>query len=85
VVGITEESPLILTVLPPTFQVSQEACRRLLLRFIEATHSPDHEARVNMLSEEATLISDSGGGVRAALNVIHSSDRIARLLIGILS
>jgi RNA polymerase sigma-70 factor (ECF subfamily) len=67
----------------PRFQVSQETRRRLLLRFLEATRTSDREALVNVLAEEATLISGSGGRVRAALKVIYGSDRIARLLIGL--
>jgi RNA polymerase sigma-70 factor (ECF subfamily) len=36
-----------------------------------------------LMSEDATLASDSGGRVRATLKVIQGNDRIARLLIGV--
>jgi len=38
---------------------------------------------VKLMFENATLISDSGGRVRATLKIIQGSDRIARLLVGV--
>jgi RNA polymerase sigma-70 factor (ECF subfamily) len=36
-----------------------------------------------LFAKDATLTSDGAGKVRAAINVIHGGDRIARLLIGV--
>ena len=36
-----------------------------------------------LMSDNATMISDSGGRVRATMKIIKGNDRIARLLIGL--
>ena len=37
---------------------------------------------MSMLAEDARLVTDGGGKVQAALNVIEGADRIARFIIG---
>jgi RNA polymerase sigma-70 factor (ECF subfamily) len=46
-------------------------------------HTADQDSLMALFAEDATLISDSGGKVRAVVNAIHGGDRIARLLIGV--
>jgi RNA polymerase sigma-70 factor (ECF subfamily) len=67
----------------PRFEVNGESHRRLLARFLAATRTRDQNALMALFAKEATLTSDGGGKVRAAINVIHGNDRIARLLIGV--
>jgi RNA polymerase sigma-70 factor, ECF subfamily len=67
----------------PRFEVDGETHQRLLTRFVEAMRSADEVSLMALFAEDATLTSDSGGKVRAAINVIHGGDRIARLLMGV--
>ena len=67
----------------PRFQVSGAAQRRLLERFLAASRAGDAEALNQLIADDATLTSDSGGKVRAARNVIRGRDRIVRLLVGL--
>jgi RNA polymerase sigma-70 factor, ECF subfamily len=67
----------------PAVKVSQEVRRRLVIEFIEATRNFDRGALMRLLAEDATLVTDGGGKVRAALNVINGNERIARLLLAI--
>ncbi len=53
--------------------------------FLEACFDGDMEGLLALLSEDITLWSDGGGKVRAALNPIRGSDKVARFLLGILS
>jgi RNA polymerase sigma-70 factor (ECF subfamily) len=38
---------------------------------------------ISVLQEDATITTDSGGRVRAALNVVYGDERVAKLLLGI--
>ncbi len=67
----------------PRFQVNGEMHRRLVVRFLEATRAADRSALTALFAKDATLTSDGGGKVRAAINAIRGGDRIARLLIGL--
>jgi RNA polymerase sigma-70 factor, ECF subfamily len=67
----------------PRFEVSDDLCRRLITRFLDALRSADRDALISLMTENATLTSDSGGRVRATHKIVQGSDRIARLLIGI--
>jgi RNA polymerase sigma-70 factor, ECF subfamily len=55
----------------------------LVLAFVDAARSGDLDALMSMLAEDARLVTDGGGKVQAALNVIDGADRIARLIIGV--
>jgi RNA polymerase sigma-70 factor, ECF subfamily len=55
----------------------------LVLAFVEASRSGDVEALMSMLAEDARLVTDGGGKVHAALNVIDGADRIARFIMGV--
>lgn len=67
----------------PRFQVSHDMCRRLLTRFLEATRVADRDALLSLLAEDATLMTDSGGRVRATRKIIRGNNHIASLLIGV--
>jgi RNA polymerase sigma-70 factor, ECF subfamily len=67
----------------PVVKASQEARRRLVVEFIEATRNFDRNALMRLLADDATLVTDGGGKVRAALNVIYGNEHIARLLLAI--
>ena len=53
--------------------------------FLEACMGGDMKGLLGLLAEDITLWSDGGGNVRAALNPIHGSDKVAQFLLGILS
>ena len=69
----------------PRFESSPEQEERLMGSFLEACMGGDMEGLLELLAEDITLWSDGGGKVRAALNPIHGSDKVARFLLGILS
>jgi RNA polymerase sigma-70 factor (ECF subfamily) len=67
----------------PRFRVSDDLSGELVTRFLEALRSHDHHSLMMLMSEDATLATDSGGRVRATLKVVDGNDRIARLLVGV--
>jgi len=67
----------------PRFRVHNDLFKRLVPQFLDALRSDDHAILMTLMSEDARLISDSGGRVRATLKIIHGNKRIARLLIGL--
>jgi RNA polymerase sigma-70 factor, ECF subfamily len=68
----------------PRFERSPEQEERLTERFIEACMDGDMEGLLGLLAEDLILWSDGGGKVRAALNPIRGSDKVARFFMGIL-
>ena len=65
------------------FEATEAARRRLLERFLEATRTGDRARLLALFAPDATLVSDGGGKVRAARNVIRGADRVTRFLLGI--
>jgi RNA polymerase sigma-70 factor (ECF subfamily) len=57
--------------------------QELLSAFISASRSGDVEQLTRMLASDARLVTDGGGKVPAALNVIEGNDRIAAFLAGV--
>ena len=57
--------------------------QELLAAFISASRSGDIEQLTRMLASDARLVTDGGGKVPAALNVIEGNDRIAAFLAGV--
>ena len=57
--------------------------QELLSAFISASRSGDIERLTRMLASDARLVTDGGGKVPAALNVIEGNDRIAAFLAGV--
>lgn len=68
----------------PRFERSPEQEERLTGSFLEACMDGDMEGLLELLAEDIVLWSDGGGKVRAALNPIRGSDRVARFFMGIL-
>jgi RNA polymerase sigma-70 factor (ECF subfamily) len=56
---------------------------KLLTAFIGAARSGDIEALTRLLASDARLVTDGGGKVPAALNVIEGADRTAAFLAGV--
>jgi RNA polymerase sigma-70 factor, ECF subfamily len=50
--------------------------------FVDATRSGDLDRLTRLLASDARIVTDGGGKVAAALNVIEGQDRAARFLIG---
>jgi RNA polymerase sigma-70 factor, ECF subfamily len=55
---------------------------KLLSMFINATRTGDLGALTQMLASDARVVTDGGGKVPAALNVIDGADRAAAFLVG---
>lgn len=55
---------------------------QLLSAFITATRTGDLVALTSMLAADAKVVTDGGGKVPAALNVIEGADRAAAFLVG---
>ncbi len=54
---------------------------QLLSAFAAATQSGDLTALTQMLASDVRVVTDGGGKVRAAQNVIEGADRVARFLV----
>ena len=65
------------------FPVPVERQKQLLATFMHACASGELELLTSLLREDATLASDGGGNVRAALNVLHGSTPVAKFLQGV--
>ncbi len=55
---------------------------RLISAFVAATHSGDLQALTDLLASDVRVVTDGGGKVAAALNVLDGADRAARFLVG---
>ena len=56
---------------------------QLLSAFISASRSGDVATLTRLLASDARIVSDGGGKVPAALNVIEGADRVAAFLAGV--
>jgi RNA polymerase sigma-70 factor (ECF subfamily) len=54
---------------------------QLLSAFAAATSSGDLDALTKLLASDVRVVTDGGGKVRAALNVVEGADRAARFLV----
>ena len=68
----------------PRFDTSPAQAREITAQFLIAATTGDIDKLLDLLSEDATLWSDGGGKVAAAINPIYGADRIARFLIGLM-
>lgn len=66
------------------FQSTREDEERLTDRFIDACTNGDMEGLLNLLSDDVVLWSDGGGKTAAAVNPIHGSQNVAKLLLGLI-
>ena len=55
---------------------------QLVSAFLAATRSGDLNALMQLLANDVRVITDGGGKVAAALNVLKGADRAARFLVG---
>jgi RNA polymerase sigma-70 factor (ECF subfamily) len=55
----------------------------LVSAFISASRSGDLDTLIHLLASDARLVTDGGGKVAAALNVIEGADRVAAFLSGV--
>ena len=67
----------------PRFDVPRPERHRLLHRFLDACQHGDMDGLLALLAPDATLYSDGGGKVTAALKPIYGADKIARFFLGI--
>jgi RNA polymerase sigma-70 factor (ECF subfamily) len=63
----------------PRFNVSKDAHRRLLEKFMHAARSGEREAMKALLADDVQAITDGGGKVLASLKVLRGAHRIANL------
>ncbi|MCH7697683.1 MAG: RNA polymerase sigma-70 factor [Chloroflexi bacterium] len=68
----------------PRFDTSHTQAQEITAQFLIAATTGDIDKLLDLLSEDATLWSDGGGKVAAAINPIYGADRIARFLIGLM-
>jgi RNA polymerase sigma-70 factor (ECF subfamily) len=69
---------------PPSASGQIEAKHaQLLSAFAAATQSGDLQALTQLLATDVRVVTDGGGKVRAALNVIDGADRVAQFLVDV--
>jgi RNA polymerase sigma-70 factor (ECF subfamily) len=72
------------TIAPPARSQETDAKhRQFLSAFVAATRSGDLHALTQMLASDVRIVTDGGGKVAAALNLIEGADRAARFLAGV--
>ena len=69
----------------PRFRVEPGAHEKLLGELLSAVQSQDTSALANLLTKDATFISDAGGKRPAALRVVTGTEDIAKLIIHLAS
>jgi RNA polymerase sigma-70 factor, ECF subfamily len=55
---------------------------QLISAFVAATRSGDLQTLTQLLASDVRVVTDGGGKVLAALNVLHGADHAARFLVG---
>lgn len=63
----------------PRFDVSQDAHRRLLEKFMQAAQSGERSAIKALLADDVQAIGDGGGKVPSFLHVLRGADRVTNL------
>ncbi|MEX0786034.1 MAG: RNA polymerase sigma-70 factor [Dehalococcoidia bacterium] len=67
----------------PRFDASREEAEAIARRFFEAARTGDMDALLDMLAPDATLWSDGGGKVSAAINPVYGARKVARFVAGV--
>lgn len=67
----------------PRYDATPETHTRLVNHFITALQEGDITKITNALAEDATLTSDGGGKVAAAIRPLHGRDKILKFLLGL--
>jgi RNA polymerase sigma-70 factor (ECF subfamily) len=65
------------------FKPSPDDVNRFVARFTETVQTGDLEPLKTLLASDVEFISDGGGKVSAALNVVTGSEHVAKLLFGL--
>lgn len=65
------------------FSAPPESQAELLHRFLGALASDDKDAMLALFAPDATFVSDGGGKVPAARNILEGPERIVRFLLGL--
>ncbi|HHZ07896.1 MAG TPA: RNA polymerase sigma factor SigJ [Rhizobiales bacterium] len=65
------------------FQPSEADVARFVAGFAETARTGDVEPLKKLLAADVDFVSDGGGKVTAALNVVSGADKVARLLLGL--
>lgn len=68
----------------PRFTPSEQTHEVLLGQFVQACAMGDLQGLTTLLSQDAVLVSDGGGEVKAALRPIFGADHIARFFLGLM-
>jgi len=63
----------------PRFEVSKDAHRRVLEKFVQAARSGERAAMKALLADDVQIVGDGGGKVPSIFKVLHGADRIANL------
>jgi RNA polymerase sigma-70 factor (ECF subfamily) len=79
---VRESQPRVATSGPESSKSAATAHAELISAFVQATASGDLEGLMRLLARDARLVSDGGGKVLAALNVIEGNEHVARFLVG---
>jgi RNA polymerase sigma-70 factor (ECF subfamily) len=70
------------TSLPRSGQVDAKHAQ-IMSAFIAATASGDLDALTQLLASDVRVVTDGGGKVRAALNVVEGAERVARFMVDV--
>jgi len=65
------------------FEPSREETDRIAASFLQAARTGDVQTLMSLFAEDAVMMSDGGGKVRAALNPVRGPDSIARFIVGV--
>jgi RNA polymerase sigma-70 factor, ECF subfamily len=65
----------------PRFTPSAEEREKLLRRFVEASVGGDMRELVALLARDVTAYTDGGGKAPAVPNLVHGSERVARMVV----
>jgi RNA polymerase sigma-70 factor (ECF subfamily) len=63
----------------PRFEVSKDAHRRVLEKFMQAARSGERAAMKALLADDVEIVGDGGGKVPSIFKVLRGADRIANL------
>ena len=66
------------------FEPSREETERITSQFLKTAQNGDVAGLMALFADDAVMISDGGGKVRAALNPVHGPGAIARFVTGVL-
>ncbi len=69
----------------PRHATTKQEHQELVARFAQASLESDPKALMAMFADDVVFYSDGGGRVPAALNPVSGADKVARLIVGLMS